>query len=93
MMLAPRRDIHLLDLGFCLVMMFILVSLAAQYPPLAGKNAKSVRYHIGSVLRPSIASVVMAPCPHAPDDALQRVQQKRFECTLRNTIFPNADQE
>ncbi|MGL5524186.1 MAG: hypothetical protein ACRDCY_10215 [Aeromonas veronii] len=76
-------------------MMFILVSLAAQYPPLAGKKRQGGAIPLQ---RPCVASVVISimasvSCPHAPDDALQRVQQKRFECTLRNTIFPNADQE
>ncbi len=36
--MAPRGDIRLFALGFCLVMMFILALVAAKYPVLAGKN-------------------------------------------------------
>ncbi|MGL5326093.1 MAG: hypothetical protein ACRC91_15450 [Aeromonas sp.] len=41
----------------------------------------------------AVVFLISVACQHVPDDALQRVQQNRFECTLRYTIFPNADQE
>ncbi len=89
-MIAPRCDIHLFDLGFCLVMMFILVSLAAEYPTLAGKNARAVRYRCRAHAWPEWLSASW-PASHARMRQMMHckwVQQNRFECTLRNTIFP-----